>query len=190
MSSGRLLIEQGKIRLQGSVAEFGAKARLMSAASTFSSPSYRVEIAVDAPAATQDSCQTLFDEMLTLENIEFATNSADIEAVSLPLLGRLVSVLDSCGFAVEVGGHTDSTGDDVYNQWLSERRAEAVSAFLIANSQGFRASVAADPDVVPVGSAMVRAVGYGESQPVQTNQSRAGRAANRRIEFKVRRISP
>jgi outer membrane protein OmpA-like peptidoglycan-associated protein len=67
-------------------------------------------------------------------------------------------------------GHTDSTGSDAYNQALSERRAESVANFL-ANSGVQRARLATK--------------GYGESQPIASNSTEAGRAANRRVEIKI-----
>ena len=67
-------------------------------------------------------------------------------------------------------GHTDSVGSDAYNQRLSVRRANAVKAYLV--SQG----VAADRIVVE---------GKGESKPVATNKTAAGRAKNRRVEVEV-----
>lgn len=68
---------------------------------------------------------------------------------------------------VDVEGHTDSTGPDAYNQGLSERRAQAVVDLLV-NRHGIDAS-------------RLQAVGYGESQPVASNDSREGRAENRRV---------
>ena len=187
LTNGRLTVQERSIELSGVVAEFADKARIVSAVNEDQPAGYTLDIAIDAPVATTDSCQALFDEMLMLETIEFGTNSADIAPASLPLLRRLVSVLDSCGFAVEVGGHTDATGDEVYNQWLSERRAEAVSAYLVANSRKFKGNESAE---AAVDSAKVKAIGYGESKPLADNTTRQGRAANRRIEFNVRRVSP
>ena len=69
---------------------------------------------------------------------------------------------------VEVAGHTDSTGTDAYNQALSERRANSVSAYL--RSQG-------------VISQRLITLGLGESRPVADNSSDAGRQANRRVEI-------
>lgn len=68
---------------------------------------------------------------------------------------------------VEVEGHTDSTGPEEYNQSLSERRARAVVDLLV-NQYGVERD-------------RLRAVGYGESRPVADNDSREGRAQNRRV---------
>jgi outer membrane protein OmpA-like peptidoglycan-associated protein len=71
---------------------------------------------------------------------------------------------------LEVDGHTDSVGDDDSNQALSERRAEAVRGYLV--QQGITATA-------------IAAQGYGESQPVASNDVPAGRQQNRRVELVV-----
>ena len=72
--------------------------------------------------------------------------------------------------SVVIEGHTDSSGDSSFNQQLSEKRAEAVKAELVA--QG------ANGDKIST-------VGYGESKPIADNATREGRAKNRRVEIKV-----
>lgn len=71
---------------------------------------------------------------------------------------------------IDVYGHTDSTGSDAYNQTLSERRAQSVSAYL--SSRG-------------VQSARLATRGFGESQPVASNTTEDGRAQNRRVEIRI-----
>ncbi len=71
---------------------------------------------------------------------------------------------------IDVLGHTDSTGSDAYNQALSQRRAQSVADYL--GSRG-------------VARARMGIRGYGESQPIASNDSEAGRAQNRRVEIKV-----
>lgn len=71
---------------------------------------------------------------------------------------------------IDVLGHTDSTGSDAHNQTLSQRRAQSVADYL--SSRG-------------VTRARMGIRGYGESQPIATNDSDAGRAQNRRVEIKV-----
>lgn len=71
---------------------------------------------------------------------------------------------------IRIEGHADATGSDAYNQKLSNRRAEAVSAFL--KSQGIKSS-------------RVDELGYGEAQPVADNTTEAGRSKNRRVDVAV-----
>jgi outer membrane protein OmpA-like peptidoglycan-associated protein len=71
---------------------------------------------------------------------------------------------------IDVLGHTDSTGSDEYNQALSERRAQSVADYLASNG---------------VARARMGIRGYGESQPIASNDNEAGRAQNRRVEIKV-----
>ena len=71
---------------------------------------------------------------------------------------------------VEVAGHTDSMGSEAYNQGLSERRAQSVQDYLV--SKGVKAQ-------------RLTAKGYGESMPVASNDTDAGRAENRRVELIV-----
>ena len=68
---------------------------------------------------------------------------------------------------VEIAGHTDSVGTDAYNQKLSERRAKAVRDYLVKE--------------LGMDDKLFSAVGYGESKPIATNDTDAGRAENRRI---------
>lgn len=71
---------------------------------------------------------------------------------------------------IDIYGHTDASGSDAYNQALSERRANAVSAFL--QRQG-------------VNSARLATSGFGETQPVASNETPQGRADNRRVELRI-----
>ena len=71
---------------------------------------------------------------------------------------------------IELSGHTDNVGSDAANQNLSQRRAEAVRAYLVSRS---------------VDGSRVTAVGYGASRPVDNNNSKVGRANNRRTEFEI-----
>jgi OOP family OmpA-OmpF porin len=72
--------------------------------------------------------------------------------------------------SVIVEGHTDDRGPAAFNQQLSEKRAEAVKAELVANG---------------VDASLIKTVGHGESRPVASNDSREGRAKNRRVEIRV-----
>jgi outer membrane protein OmpA-like peptidoglycan-associated protein len=73
-------------------------------------------------------------------------------------------------YLLEINGHTDNIGDKSFNTDLSQRRANAVKAYLI--SKGIK-------------SERLTAKGYGDSQPAADNKTSAGRAKNRRVEFKI-----
>ncbi len=103
------------------------------------------------------------------QTIHFEFDRAVIRPVSFPILNTVAQVLrDYPDIAVEVQGHTDSRGRDEYNMRLSQERSEAVRQYLI--EQG-------------IGAQRLTARGYGETRPIDTNRTSAGRAANRRVEF-------
>jgi len=86
-----------------------------------------------------------------------------------PILDEAVKGLKVWGDVnVEVAGHTDSVGTDEHNMDLSQRRAEAVRAYLIGKG---------------ISAERLVAKGYGESQPVADNDTEAGRFKNRRVEL-------
>ena len=104
-------------------------------------------------------------------NVTFAVDSSAVQPAFQETLGSVANTLSQYEKSyVDVLGHTDSTGSDAYNQGLSERRAQSVSNFL-SNSG--------------VQQARLATKGYGESQPIATNTTEEGRAANRRVEIKI-----
>jgi outer membrane protein OmpA-like peptidoglycan-associated protein len=103
--------------------------------------------------------------------ITFATDSSSIQPQFRPTLDKVADVLDRYNQTyVDVYGHTDSTGSDAYNQALSERRADSVASYLVSRG---------------VESARLEALGYGETQPIASNDTVEGRAQNRRVEIKI-----
>lgn len=100
-------------------------------------------------------------------NITFDTNKAFVKDQFVPVLGSVAKVLDKYeSTMIEVAGHTDSTGSEAYNLELSKDRARSV-ANILANNQ--------------VDAVRMDIVGYGESAPIATNSTSAGRAQNRRV---------
>ncbi len=103
--------------------------------------------------------------------ITFATDSATIDPQFRPTLDRVGEVLGQYDQTyVDIYGHTDSTGTDAYNQTLSERRARSVADYL--SIQGVR-------------SVRIATRGFGKTQPIASNDTEEGRAANRRVEIKL-----
>lgn len=103
-----------------------------------------------------------------IRNLEFDFGKATLRPTSFPTLNRVADLLKSKNFSLKLAGHTDDKGSASYNMGLSKDRAESIKAYLV--SQGVNAS-------------RVEATGYGESQPIASNKSEAGRQKNRRVEF-------
>jgi len=101
----------------------------------------------------------------------FGFDKSDLSYDAKTSLDKLVKVLDSYPDTdIEIQGHTDSKGSLTYNQALSERRASAVSGYLISKN---------------VSVSRLTVVGYGENLPKYLNDTEEGRAQNRRVEFVI-----
>ena len=119
--------------------------------------------------AVKEETQKVFDQ--ALRGINFETAKDIIKASSFPILDNVVSIMqENPEYNLEINGHTDSQGDDASNMDLSQRRADAVKKYL--TGKGISAS-------------RMIAKGFGETIPVASNDTAAGRAQNRRVEFKV-----
>lgn len=107
-----------------------------------------------------------------LDIVYFKTNSDVILKKSYPLLNNVAAVINAQTriAKLRVEGHTDSQGDDESNLSLSQRRADAVKAYLVEKG---------------VAAERLEGQGFGETVPVDTNDTKAGRAKNRRVEFKI-----
>lgn len=102
------------------------------------------------------------------EPILFDVGSATIREESFPTLDSFIEVLAASSVNVSIEGHTDSTGDPVLNQNLSQSRARSVLNYLVANG---------------VDESRLEAVGFGADKPIADNDTEEGQAQNRRIEF-------
>ena len=102
----------------------------------------------------------------------FDTGASQLQPGAYDRLRTLANTLNNYPQSqVIIKGHTDSTGDNARNQRLSEDRADRVRTFLI--SEG-------------VQSSRISAIGFGETMPVASNSTEAGRAQNRRVEVEIR----
>ncbi len=114
-------------------------------------------------------------ESVVLKNVFFETNKYDLKDESRVELMKLHSFMqNNPTVSIEISGHTDNVGNDNDNQTLSENRAQAIYNFLIENG------IEAD---------RLSYKGYGETQPIDTNDTEEGRANNRRSEFKIKEIT-
>ncbi|MCX7633354.1 MAG: OmpA family protein [Turneriella sp.] len=111
---------------------------------------------------------------MPINNIFFKKGSYQLSKESYAELNRLTRILKQYrGVRIEIGGHTDNTGDERSNMELSKNRARAVMDYLI--EKGFPRNA-------------IRAVGYGESRPVASNDTEEGRRRNRRVELTILEI--
>jgi outer membrane protein OmpA-like peptidoglycan-associated protein len=103
--------------------------------------------------------------------VNFGFDSSNLTAAAKANLDKLAQVLvENPDTNINIYGHTDSKGTDSYNLSLSDRRAGAVKSYLLAKG---------------VSSSRMIASGVGEADPIATNDTDAGRAQNRRVEFAI-----
>ena len=110
-------------------------------------------------------------ETILLNNLFFDFNKSELRKESTAELERMVALLsEHPGMTIEISGHTDNRGNDIYNNKLSIDRATAVRTFIL------KKGIPAD---------RIRASGYGKARPSASNDTEAGRQQNRRVEFTI-----
>jgi len=130
---------------------------------------YREDLNTAVESAMLDT--TGKEKIITLQHVQFETGSAQLTSDSRYEVTNLVDVMKKYpAMRIEIGGHTDNTGNADTNMQLSRDRANAVYQELV--NAGIDAS-------------RLTAVGYGSTRPVTTNDTEAGRQQNRRTEFKI-----
>jgi len=130
------------------------------------------------PGVAPDGCPKKYNLVVVTEKkielkqtVFFDFNKATIKSVSFPLLNDVAQALaDNPKIKVEIGGHTDSIGDDNFNLKLSQKRAESVKAYLVKRG---------------IDGDRMAPKGFGENVPIADNRTDAGRAQNRRVEFLI-----
>nr|MDQ2647736.1 OmpA family protein [Myxococcota bacterium] len=116
---------------------------------------------------------TVSEHAITIsEQVQFETGTAVIRPESDAILDAVRSALHEHPELrlLEIQGHTDDTGTPELNQRLSQERAAAVRAWLVEHG---------------IDAARLRPVGYGQTRPLADNTTEAGRATNRRVEFRI-----
>jgi OOP family OmpA-OmpF porin len=176
LSTGTLVVTDREIKLSGDAFYDAAVPQIRAGLARDFPQGWQVnaDISVKPSAAPVDStvCQQLFSDLLAKGKIRFESGRAGIDPDSAGLLDRLIETALRCPTAnIEIAGHTDTDGEDAFNQTLSEKRAQAVADYLV--KAGMPAS-------------RFTATGYGSTQPVATNDTDEGKAQNRRIDFLVR----
>jgi outer membrane protein OmpA-like peptidoglycan-associated protein len=165
-------VEQNAQRLSGQMDELAAVANTAKGGARAAQET--ADSAVAGVNATNDRISALDDYApQTVLAVNFKTGSATLSADSKAKLDELATkALNSKGYVLEVSGFTDTTGSVARNRALSQRRADNVIRYLVENHQ------------IPL-RRIVTPYGFGESNPVAENNSRTGRAENRRVEVKL-----
>jgi outer membrane protein OmpA-like peptidoglycan-associated protein len=124
------------------------------------------------PPAPPPAASLVESKIEISEQVQFETGTAVLRAESDGILAQVLRVLGEHPelTAIEIEGHTDNTGTPELNRTLSRQRAEAVLAWLVARG---------------VAPTRLQAKGYGQDRPIDDNATEAGRAKNRRVEFRV-----
>jgi OOP family OmpA-OmpF porin len=176
LSTGTLVVSDREVKLSGDAFYDAAAAQIRGGLGKDFPQGwqFKADISVKPAAAPVDAtvCQQLFSDLLAKGKIRFESGRATIDPDSAGLLDRLIETALRCPTVdIEIAGHTDADGEDAFNQALSEKRAQAVTDYLV------KAGLPAN---------RFTAMGYGSSQPVAGNDTDEGKAQNRRIEFVVR----
>lgn len=118
----------------------------------------------------KESVKRIFEQALT--GVQFQTAKSILLPKSFPILDNVVKICrENPTYYLIINGHTDAQGDADKNLKLSDDRANSVRLYLIKKG---------------VPTARLESHGYGQTQPIDTNDSPEGRAKNRRVEFKVK----
>ncbi len=180
LSEGKAIHSDKSVDITGIAVSENIKALVVRNATAAMPKDYALttNITVAAPAApivetvaAEGDCLTQVASFLKAEQIAFESNRSDILESSSALVGKIAAALASCpDVRVEIAGHTDSDGNDDYNQRLSHDRAHVVRKALVANGVPFERMIAK---------------GYGEKEPIADNVSDENKAKNRRTEFRL-----
>jgi len=180
LRNGALIVQAGFLRIEGLTMDEDARARVtrLLADKLGEAQNYAIDITYQEPAAseepdhpTPETCVAQINDILAEQKITFAPGSSEIEGAAVRVIDKIATVLRFCPDArMEIGGHTDSQGREEMNQALSQSRADAVLNALMARR---------------VLTGNLTAKGYGESEPIATNDTEDGREANRRIAFRL-----
>ncbi|MDP5084484.1 MAG: OmpA family protein [Yoonia sp.] len=179
LSNGAVVVEPDTIRVRGNTGNEDASAAIsrlliekLGQTAVFEiDVAYVEQLDPVASRPTPEECMVQILAATEGRKITFDPGSADLTAATQPVVDDIAAVLKECGdLPIRVSGFTDSQGRVEMNQQLSQARADAVLTALRARR-------------VPVST--FEAIGFGEENPIASNETEEGREANRRIEFSL-----
>ncbi len=179
LNEGQLIVEPDTLRLTGRTGNEDTVSQLTRLLSEELGPgaNFQLDVRYDEaldPVASQPSpeqCEARIRDIQDVTKITFDPGSTEINDAAGEVLDRIVEILPDClHVRMEIGGHTDAQGGEGMNLNLSQARADAVLNGILARG---------------VLISNLTAQGYGESQPIASNETEDGREQNRRIEFRL-----
>jgi OOP family OmpA-OmpF porin len=179
LSNGAVLVEPDSVTVRGNTGSESAQADITRLLIDKLSQTAKFDIDVTyvkpldpiASLPTAEECVAQIDAVTEARKILFDPGSASITADTQPVVDDIADILKKCpDLKMRIAGFTDSQGREQMNQQLSQQRASAV-----LDALRLRRVLVSSFD----------AIGFGEANPIATNDTEAGREANRRIEFSL-----
>lgn len=174
VDNAAVTVADGVATLRGEVADTAERSAALSAARVPGIVDVVDELSIAAspePLEPEGSdTRDQLNELFEANPIQFASGSAEIQAVSFPTLDQAVELLTETDAALEVQGYTDKTGNAAANLRLSQDRADAVLTYLVSKG---------------IGSGQLTAQGYGPTEEFAAGDSAEALAANRRVRFEL-----
>ena len=174
--NSRLLSQDEELhKLRSEVSVGPASALATAAGKTVNPPGNSIAAAGAKSAQRAEDARRLKEILetgLAMRGVQFLPSSAELIPQALPILEKAAEAMDRCpDVSVEIAGHTDSWGMPPDNLRLSQQRAGAVKEYLINSG---------------IAAWRLIEIGYGDTRPIDSNETADGRFANRRIEFHVK----
>lgn len=179
LSNGAVIVTPDTVSVRGNTGRRNASAELARLLSEKlgGEAQYEIDVAyveqLDPISAqpTAEECIAQINALTARSKITFEPGSSSIEGAAEPVMDGIAEIFRRCtDMPIEIAGYTDSQGRESMNLHLSEERAQAVLDALRERR---------------VPTRRFQAIGYGEADPIATNETEAGREANRRIEFRL-----
>lgn len=172
LAKGSLQFNGGDVIIKADVPTEEDKSALLRQVTASIGSNLRVNDQISVAAAPAANLQNRLNDLLTNRVIEFESADDTLTAKGKALLDEALPIIrESKQGEIEIAGHTDSRGQPVLNQELSQARADAVRDYLVAKG---------------IDSNRLKPVGYGASRPIADNSTTPGQKKNRRIEFSVK----